>query len=302
MAARPSWQGHLKLSLVTCPVALYNAVSAKSEVSFNMINPETGNRIRMITVDAGTEEPVERKNLVKGFEVEKGQFVIVTPEEIESVRLESTKTIDIESFVPAEEIDRLYWDNPYYLVPDGKMAAEPYAVIRAAMERSGKIALGRLVMSQRERLVALEPRDNGIVVSMLRNHDEVRAAKGFFDAIPDVKPDAEMVAIAEKIIDQKAADFDPTAFTDRYETALKELIASKRAGHQITRAEEPQDTNVVDLMAVLKASLAEREAKEAPRAAKAAKPAPAEKSAAKAPRPRAAAASVRKPAKKRAKS
>ena len=174
MAARPSWQGHLKLSLVTCPVALYNAISPKGDVRFNLINPDTGNRIRMITVDSGTEEPVERKSLVKGFEVAKGEYITVTQEEIDSVRLESTKTIDIESFVPADEIDRLYWDNPYYLVPDGKMAAEPFAVIRAAMEKSGMVALGRLVMSQRERLVALEPRENGIVATMLRSHDEVR--------------------------------------------------------------------------------------------------------------------------------
>ncbi len=176
MAARPSWQGHLKLSLVTCPVALYNAISPRGDVHFNLINPDTGNRIRMITVDAGTEEPVERKQLVKGFEVAKGEYITVTPEEIESVRLESTKTIEIDSFVPAEDIDRLYWDNPYYLAPDGKMAAEPYAVIRTAMERSGQIALGKLVMSQRERLVALEPRDNGIIATMLRSHDEVREA------------------------------------------------------------------------------------------------------------------------------
>lgn len=255
MAARPSWQGHLKLSLVTCPVALYNAVSPRGEVHFNLINPDTGNRIRMITVDAGTEEPVDRKSLVKGFEIEKGQYVTVTPEEIDSVRLESTKTIDIESFVPAEEIDRLYWDNPYYLVPDGKMAAEPYAVIRAAMERSGQIALGRLVMSQRERLVALEPRDNGIVATTLRTNDEVRAAKQFFDDIPNAKPDAEMIAIAEKIIAQKETDFDPSVFADRYEEALRELIETKRKGKKIVRAEAPKSTNVVDLMDVLKASL-----------------------------------------------
>ena len=159
MAARPSWQGHLKLSLVTCPVALYNAISPRGDVSFNLINPRTGNRIRMITVDAGTEEPLDRKSLVKGFEISKGEYITVTPEEIEAVKLESTKTIDIESFVPADDIDRLYWDNPYYLVPDGKMAVEPYEVIRSAMEREGQVAIGRVVMSQRERLVALEPRD-----------------------------------------------------------------------------------------------------------------------------------------------
>ena len=283
MAARPSWQGHLKLSLVTCPVALYNAISPKGDVHFNLINPDTGNRVRMLTVDAVTEEPLERRNLVKGFEIEKGHYVTMTQEEIDSVRLESTKTIDIESFVPADEIDRLYWDNPYYLVPDGKMAAEPYSVIRAAMERSGQIALGRLVMSQRERLVALEPRENGIVATMLRSHEEVRAWSQFFDDIPNVKPDAEMVAIAEKIIDQKAAEFDSTRFDDRYEDALRELIESKRKGAKIVKAAAPKVTNVVDLMDVLKASLKEKGG------------APPKS------RSRAAAATTRKPPKKRAK-
>jgi DNA end-binding protein Ku len=144
MAPRPSWSGMLKLSLVTCPVALYNAVSPRGDVHFNLINPDTGNRIRMVTVDAGTEEPVERKSLVKGYEVAKGEYITVTQDEIDSVRLESTKTIDIETFVPAEDIDRLYWDNPYYLVPDGKMSAEPYTVIRAAMRRPDKLRLAAL--------------------------------------------------------------------------------------------------------------------------------------------------------------
>jgi DNA end-binding protein Ku len=255
MAARPSWQGHLKLSLVTCPVALYNAVSPRGDVHFNMINPATGNRIRMITVDAGTEEPVERKSLVKGYEIAKGEYVIVTQDEIDAVKLESTKTIDIETFVPSDEIDRLYWDNPYYLVPDGKMAAEPFVVIREAMERSGQIALGRVVMSSRERLVAIEPRDKGLVATILRSRDEVRAAKEYFADIPDARPDPEMIAIATKIISQKEADFDPSEFTDRYEDALRELIERKQKGHKITRAEEPKDTNVINLMDALKASL-----------------------------------------------
>ncbi len=255
MAARPSWQGHLKLSLVTCPVAMFNAISPKGEVRFNLINPDTGNRIRMLTVDSGTEEPVERKSLVKGYEVSKGEYITVTQEEIDSVRLESTKTIDIDSFVPAEDIDRLYWENPYYLVPDGKMAAEPFAVIRAAMEHSGKVALGRLVMSQRERLVALEPRDGGIVATTLRSHEEVRAMKDFFGDIPNVKPDRDMIAIAEKIIAQKAEEFDPSRFEDHYEEALRELIAQKQKGKKIVRPEAPKDTNVIDLMDALKASL-----------------------------------------------
>ena len=288
MAARPSWQGHLKLSLVTCPVSLYNAVSPRGEVHFNLLNPKTGNRIRMVTVDAGTDEPLERKELVKGFEISKGEYIQVTQEEIDSVRLESTKTIDIESFVPAEDINRLYWDNPYYLVPDGKMAAEPFTVIREAMERSGQVALGRLVMSQRERLVALEPRDKGIVVTTLRSHEEVRDMKQFFHDIPTIKADRDMIAIAEKIIAQKEEDFDPTKFDDRYEDALKALIEDKKKGHKIVRKDEPEPSNVINLMDALKKSLTSSngggKAKRAPAASKA--------------KPAAAAHRAKKPAKR----
>src|SRR6185295_12932118 len=273
MAARPSWQGHLKLSLVTCPVSLYNAISPRGEVHFNLLNPKTGNRIRMVTVDAGTDEPLERKELVKGFEISKGEYIQVTQEEIDSVRLESTKTIDIETFVPAEEIDRLYWDNPYYLVPDGKMAAEPFTVIREAMERAGQVALGRLVMSQRERLVALEPRDKGIIATTLRSYEEVREMKDFFHDIPSVKPDRDMIAIAEKIIAQKEEDFDASKFDDRYEDALKALIEEKKKGHKVVRKDEPEPSNVINLMDALKKSLSSSngggKSKRAPAASKA---------------------------------
>jgi DNA end-binding protein Ku len=274
MAARPSWQGHLKLSLVTCPVALYNAISPRGDVHFNLINPATGNRIKMITIDAGTEEPVERKNLVKGYEIAKGEYVIVTQEEIDSVKLESTKTIEIDSFVPAAEIDHLYWDNPYYLVPDGKMAAEPFAVIREAMERAEQVALGRIVMSSRERLVAIEPRDRGLVATTLRSHEEVRAMKDYFADIPQVRPDPEMIAIAAKIIAQKEADFDPTEFKDHYEDALRELIERKQKGHKISKKDEPAESNVINLMDALKASLKGGADKPAKKTDKPAKPAP----------------------------
>ncbi len=254
-AARPTWQGHLRLSFVTCPVAMFNAISPRGDVHFNLINPDTGNRIRMITVDAGTEKPVERKKLVKGFEISKGEYVTVTPEEIEAVRLESTRTIDIDEFVPAEDIDRLYWDHPYFLVPDGKMAAEPFAVIRQAMEKTGKVALGRVVMSQRERLLALEPRDHGLIATTLRSTDEVRDIKKAFSDIPNVRPARDMIAIAEKIMGQKEADFDPDRFQDRYENALRKLIHEKQKGHEIVHADDPEPTNVVDLMEALQNSL-----------------------------------------------
>lgn len=203
MAYRPTWQGHLRLSLVTCPVALYTATSSGGEVHFNLINPETNNRIRMITTDPDTG-PVERSSLVKGYAVAKDEYILLTDEEIKSVKLESTKTIDIERFVPEEEIDRLYWDNPYYLAPAGALAEEAFGVIREAMRSEGKIALGRVVLSTRERLLALEPRDQGILAYSLRTRGEVRAMRDVFGAISDKAPDPAMVDIARRIIEQKA--------------------------------------------------------------------------------------------------
>ena len=276
MATRPTWQGHLRLSLVTCPVALYSAVSPKSDVQFNLINPKTNNRIKMITTDPDTG-PVNRTDLVKGYEVEKGKYILVTEDEIRSVRLESTRTIDIERFVDAGDIDRLYWNDPYFLVPDGKLAIEAYAVIREAMARAGQIALGRVVLHTRERLLALEPRDNGILAYSLRSHAEVREAKAAFSDIPDKTPDKQMVEIAAKIIEQLAGPFDPTQFNDRYEEALKALIAEKSKGHKpVSAPEVPTDTKVADLMEALRSSLTRGAApaeRRAPAAKAAAKPA-----------------------------
>lgn len=254
MAYRPSWQGHLKLSLVTCPVSLYTATSSGGDVHFNLINPETNNRIRMITTDPDTG-PIERSALVKGYEISKGEYILLTDEEIKSVKLESTKTIEIERFVPADEIDRLYWDNPYYLAPDGKMAQEAFGVIRAALEKSGQIALGRVVMSTRERIVALEPRGKGILAYTIRSDAEVRQPDEIFAGISEAEPDPAMISIAERIIEQQEGPFDPSQFVDRYEEALKALIEDKRKGHKPAKVDEPDDTNVIDLMAALRASL-----------------------------------------------
>jgi DNA end-binding protein Ku len=262
MAYRPTWQGHLRLSLVTCPVALYTATNAAGDVHFNLINPKTNNRIKMITTDPDTG-PINRSDLVKGYEVEKGKYILITDDEIKSVKLESTKTIDIERFVPADEIDRIYWDHPYYLAPDGKLAQEAFAVIREAMVRSQQIALGRVVLSTRERILALEPRGEGILAYSLRTDAEVRKESEIFGSIAKTKPDPGMIDIAEKIIEQKEGPFDPSKFVDRYEEALKALIADKQKGHKPVAAEEPDDTNVVDLMAALKASLAGKAAKSA---------------------------------------
>src|ERR1700750_2829683 len=255
MAYRPTWQGHLKLSLVTCPVALYTATNSAGDVHFNLINPKTNNRIKMITTDPDTG-PIERSELVKGYEVSKGEYILLTNDEINSVKLESTKTIEIERFVPGDEIDRLYVDNPYYLAPDGKLAQEAFGVIRTAMEKSGQIALGRVVIGTRERILALEPRDKGILAYTIRTDAEVRKPEEIFKDISDAKPDPAMIAIAQKIIEQQEGPFDPSQFVDRYEQALKALIAEKQKGHEPAKVAEPDDTNVVDLMAALRASLA----------------------------------------------
>jgi len=254
MAYRPTWQGHLKLSLVTCPVALYTATSSAGDVHFNLINPKTNNRIRMITTDPDTG-PVERSELVKGYEIAKGEYILLTNDEIDAVKLESTRTIEIERFVPGDAIDRLYWDNPYFLAPDGKLAQEAFGVIRTAMEKSGQIALGRVVIGARERILALEPRDRGILAYTLRTDAEVRKPDEIFAGISDKAADPAMIAIAEKIIEQQEGPFDPSQFVDRYEEALKALIADKKKGHKPARVAEPDDTNVVDLMAALRASL-----------------------------------------------
>lgn len=254
-AMRPTWEGHLRLSLVTCPVALYTATERSADIHFNLINPETNNRIRMQSVDAGTGEPVDRADLVKGFAVSKNKYVLFDKDELDAVRLESTRILDIEEFVDASDIDRIYWDEPYYLAPSGKTGIEAFSVIRAAMEKQKKVALGRVVMHQRERICALEPRDGGILLTTLRTHDEIRATSDVFDRnLP--KPDPRMLQIAEKIIEQQDARFDPTRFTDRYEDALRELIAKKKKGQPVvSEAPQQEEEKVVDLMEALKRSL-----------------------------------------------
>ncbi|MDP3495834.1 MAG: Ku protein [Hyphomonadaceae bacterium] len=275
MAYRPTWQGHLKLSLVTCPVALYTATNSAGDVHFNLINPKTNNRIKMITTDPDTG-PIERSELVKGYEVSKGEYILLTQEEINSVKLESTKTIEIERFVPGDEIDRLYWDNPYFLAPDGKLAQEAFGVIRTALEKSGQIALGRVVIGTRERILALEPRDKGILAYTIRTDAEVRKPDEIFGGISDKVADPAMIAIAEKIIEQQEGPFDPSQFVDRYEEALKALIEDKKKGHKPAKVAEPEDTNVVDLMSALRASLGAKgkvAAKPSPKARQAKAPA-----------------------------
>lgn len=255
LSSRPAWQGHLRLSLVSCAVGLYKATTTATDISFNLINPETGNRIKMVTTDPDTG-PVDRSTLVKGYAVEKNSFVLFSDDDFESVKLDTTKTLEIERFVDADSIDRLYWDTPYVLVPQDDGSAQAYSVIQQAMAQAKKIALGRVVMHTRERLVAIEPRGTGLLATTLRTRDEVVNVAGALEDVPQGKPDKQMIVIAQKIIEQKEGEFDPNEFNDRYEDALRALIDEKKRGHKITRVEEPEDqTNVVDLMEALRKSL-----------------------------------------------
>lgn len=255
---RPLWEGHLKLSLVTCAVALYSATSRARDISFHLLHKETMNRIRMIPTDPEIG-PVERSDLVKGYEVEKDQYIVLDKEDFDSVKLESTKTIEIDRFVAIDSIDRLYWNDPLFLLPNGRNAAEAYAVIRAAMESAGQLALGSVVLHNHERQIAIEPRGKGMIAYTLRNHDEVRDPEEVFQEIDDVKPDKKMIEIALKIVEQQEGPFDPTRFHDRYEDALRELIESRQGdgGDDGTvQAAPPEESNVIDLMDALKKSLA----------------------------------------------
>jgi len=254
LSNRPIWQGHLRLSLVSCPVALFNATSRTNDISFHLLNPETNNRIRMVPTDPDTG-PVERKDLVKGYEVEKNRYIIIEPDELDAVKLETTHALEIERFVDEDEIDRLFWNDPYYLVPNEDSGIEAFVVIREALEEAGRIALGRVVMHTRERLMALEPRGKGILAYTLRMRDEVIDPSKAFDSVPAAKPDKRMIEIARKIIDQQEGAFDPDKFKDRYETALRELIRRKEKGEKLVSAEPVEESNVIDLMEALKKSL-----------------------------------------------
>ncbi len=277
MAARPTWQGHLKLSLVTCPVALYTATTSTNDVRFHLINPDTNNRIRMVPTDPDTG-PVERSDLVRGYEVSKDEYVLFDDADFDEVRLKSTKTISIDRFVDEADIDRLYWADPFFVVPEKGAGVEAFAVIRDAMKKQGKVALGQLVLRGKERQLALEVRDKGLIAYTLRAHDEVRDASDYFDDIPTVKADADMVEIAARIIGQKEGNFDASQFKDRYDDALRDMIKAKaKGGKGVVDIAEPDDTNVIDLMAALKNSLKGGGADKKP----AAKKAPAKKPAAK---------------------
>jgi DNA end-binding protein Ku len=256
MAPRPYWKGYLKLSLVSCAVALYPASSRSERISFHWLNRETGNRLRQQMVDPATGEPVEREDRVRGYPISKNDYLYIEEDDLDAVEIESSHTIEIESFVPRSEIDPVYLDSPYYLAPDDKVAEEAFSVIREAMEAGGVAGLGRAVISRRERLFVLEPRHKGILATSLHYNYEVRADTAYFEDIPQIKIPEEMLGLAEHIIKTKMGHFEIEKFEDRYENALVEMIRAKQAGRPVEHARPQQPTNVINLMDALRNSIA----------------------------------------------
>ena len=253
---RAYWKGSLKLSLVTCPVVLYPATTSVEKAKFHMINRDTGNRLKQQMIDAETGDVVEKDQKARGFEVKKGSFIEIEKDELESVQIESTHTIDIDSFVPRDEIDRRYLNNPYYIAPDGKAGIDAFAVIRDAMKDKDRVALARIVLTNREHILAIEPLGKGLLGTTLRYPYELREEDDYFDDIKSPKISKDMIDLASHILDSKAASFDPSKFKDDYETALQALVKRKAAGKPIKAVErDEKPDNVVSLMDALQASL-----------------------------------------------
>ena len=264
MAPRASWKGYLKLSLVSCSVALFPASNASERISFNTLNRATGNRLKQQMIDSETEDVVEREDRVRGYQFAKGNYVFVEDEDIEKVEIESTHTIDIQQFVPADQIDQVYLDGSHYLAPDDKVATEAFAVIREAMHKTKTVGIGRLVLNRRERIVALQPRGKGILVTTVNYKYEVRDDAAYFDDIEDIEIPEEMMDLAEHIISKKKAKFDPDKFEDRYENALIEMLKAKQQGREIKAPKEEKPSNVVNLMDALRRSIESDKGEKAP--------------------------------------
>ena len=283
MAPRPNWKGFLKLSLVSCAVAMYSATSTSQRTRFNIINRKTGNRIRNDVVDAETGQPVEQEDRVKGYKLDNDQYLLVDEEDLDNVALESTHTIDIEEFVPMSEVDRIYLDESFYLVPQDDVAQEAFAVIRQAMNKEDLAGLARVVVYRRERLLLLRPRGKGLLATALRYTNEVRDEKDYFDDIEDIKVPPDMLKLAVHILDTKKGHFDPGKFEDRYEKALLEMIKAKQAGKKPPVVSEPSRGNVINLMDALRRSA--KADRSAPAAKNGQKSAPKSKAAASRKRP-----------------
>src|SRR6201996_7092181 len=267
MAPRANWKGFLRLSLVTCPVALYPATSESEKVSFNQINRKTGHRIKYAKVDADTGEEVEASDIMKGYKVDTDTYIEVSKDELDDLALESTRTIEIDEFVPRTDIDSRYVIRPYYLVPDGKVGHDAFAVIRETIRTMNKVAIGRVVLTNREHIIALEPLDNGLMGTLLRYPYEVRSEKEYFDGIQDAKVTKDMLDLAKHIVEKKSGSFEPEHFEDHYESALIDLINRKRSGIRPTAKAAPKTGgNVINLMDALKRSLANERQAPAPAA------------------------------------
>ena len=255
MAPRAYWKGYLKLSLVSCPISLFPATSEREKVSFHQLHKQTGNRIKYKKVDAETGREVEADDLIKGYEVSKGDYIELEPEELDAIAIESKRVIEIDEFVPKADIDELYLNNPYYIIPDGEVGQQAFAVIREAIRKEGMVALGKVVFTSREHIIALEARGKGLMGVTLRYPYEVRNEKDYFEDIEDEKVPKDMLELASHIVDTKRGEFDPSKFEDRYEDALKELLRKKQKGEKIERPKETKPSNVVDLMEALRQSV-----------------------------------------------
>ena len=259
MASRPIWRGHLRLALVSCPVALYNARHDRASIRFNQINPKTGNRIKMVTQDSETGEELQRRDLVKGYEFSKNRYLILTDEDLDSVKVESTAVMAVEKFIDAASIDPMYYDASYYMAPDGKAGEDVYAVLREAITKTNKVALTRVVISQRERTVALRPMGAGLMAHTLYEDRDLNSSQDLFEDAARLKTDPEMVDLAMLLIKRQSGKYDPADLEDHYETRLRAMIDAKIHGDGLTSETDvprASDTNVIDLMAALKKSLA----------------------------------------------
>ena len=254
MAPRAYWKGYLRLSLVSCPIQLFPATSEREKIRFHQINKETGNRVRYRKVDEESGDEVEQSDIIKGYEVEKGQYIELTAEELEAAAIESVRMIDIDQFVPEKEIDELYLGNPYYIVPDGEVGAQAFAVIREAIKQEGMVALGRVVFTSREHIIGLKPRGKGLMGVTLRYPYEVRKEEEYFDDIPDEKVTKDMLDLARHIVESKSGHFRPEKFADHYEDALKDLLKKKHSGEKIVPSKTNAPAKVINLMDALRRS------------------------------------------------
>ncbi len=255
MAPRAYWKGYLKLSLVSCPIALFPATSEREKISFHQINKNTGHLIKYQKIDAESGDEVESADIIKGYQVGKGEYLEIEPEELEAIAIESKRTIEIDEFVPKKEIDELYLNSPYYIVPDGEVGQQAFAVIREAIRQEGMVAIGKVVFTSREHIIALEARDKGLLGVTLRYPYEVRKEAEYFDDIPDEKIPKDMLDLASHIVESKAGHFEPERFEDQYEDALKELLKKKQSGQKIEAPREREPSKVVNLMDALRRSV-----------------------------------------------